>query len=957
MLKQSVILISGVSMKNVIKETGNHKAQLTFVGASRSESDQTLIAVKYLVKDSSGAVPESVVIVTPFQIATNVRKGNHYPCRGSYDKRTGLLSFSFEVNGSNNFHTRTHHQFKTTVVLDNGETGLINCQVKLRGIEGKPNLTLVSQHIDGDILTANIEVRRAGGLSPDMVSKVEIVDAMGIVGSIPSSIIYNKAKAGSLEVKVKLQDSKLDGSDYALDLRVGIMESKELATISLKGTHYPVKAIQFFLREAFLDGDELIVDVNVRKAAKGLPPKVVELSKHFITALNVPTGTVQLNNIKYDAESGVVRFRTKVNVDRNEAKVYHFTSTAVVDGVEYPFELNVPMPSVGGWVIRHVRSDMTPTGLVALRFQVYGSDKLPPKSASGEKIVESLGFVSNKVLKTTYDRYYGFLSVYLEPIVDNDKDVHHRACGYANVDNVRVPFVADWVMKKLTPAVTTVTETNSGISAVINYGDNACDLTGVEQPRLYRNGRLLEQLPNSKRIDNKNKIVELTYALNKPVDEANHYTVSGMIKLTSEVERFLPYEGGVTAFIKSDGKPEVKVDCHAIGKMYEKVILNLTFPDGTHPVKIGKIEDMDFGDKVPCELYYDKEDGDLMILYPSVGLPQKKTTYVSEGKISLPDYDIHGLEFSTSITSGSDVFPITGTMELSENSIIGAVINKDGTYPKTLQIIDIKANHVVVDKNSFVYDDTTGIFGVNVKVGQATREHIRCSVSLTLAVTADGERSSHVITDGYDIEAIPEFISGESVLKAIRKDHVVEIVTPVRWSDGEVRRVELVGPYVKGGRVIGSKFNKHKKEFTTLIALDYKEGLHEYAIDFILEDELHQQECVRFTNMNYAPAASATLYSTELNIVESRLLVRWILRDCNGEIPKDYRYNEKTWINQLGINPGKVHMEYNKDKGILLADFPAKWTEGPGMRYRADTKFRFPSPDVNYHELTFDVVL
>lgn len=933
----------------------------TFVEAYREDFDLSLLTVKFKLLNKDEEIPATIKLGKPFSQATNT-VGDRYPCMDSYSKTDGILSFTFEVKDSKDNNIRTEHRFITTIDIPGSAKTKLDIKIKLRGLEEAPKVSILNSVVKDDKYHVKAQVRRATGVIPKQLSTVILTTATGLKHLTPSKMTYDPKMSGALDMEFDIDNSQ--ALPLVIHGKVVIPESRFPGTFDVAESETRIRKVDYTLRKAFLDNDELLMEYNVRWRGSPISPKQVMLPNAFATAVNVPQGPSEPRNVSYDPVTGILRFKVSVLTTRAHDMVYQFGGISTVDGFRNQFDFKVKIRGTKDWALRLTRTELTPRGLLIGHFAVNVPKGEKLVSVSVEEAIETDNLLSNKPDQVLMDTKFEVVSIRFPADVNLTQDVRYTARGYANVNNVPVPFTIDDTYESVSPITSTNFTVNKGILTVelnVPTLENYL-ITDVVEPRLYQNNVLSTLTPSSSKIDNNKGIIKLTYPVGELVKEAIGYRLTGNVEATGARTRYLPYRESLTKYFDQPGELKVDVVAHDISDTLENLTLKMQFSDGSYPVNVArnKVGQFYVNDRnQPLLFEYNSKTGVLETSFELPKLTGFKETFVVDGGITLPDYNITTpIPFESTTTTGSDFYPVSYKHgEMVDGVISGHIVNKNGTFPEKVEFKLVQALAVEEDTVVFHYDKDSGSFsvvGVNLR---ADKEDIKHVIRGDLIVTNGNEVAKLDLVGEEMSKRIPD-LSG-SILSIV-VDEVTKEATftyKFEWDNGIIPdTITMSHPFVSGTENIHSeRYDARKGLYTYSAKLKYVEADLEVRHNVSFTDSYTQQVVVD-VNYKYAPKAAATLKRAYVNKVEERLLVSWVLRDCNGNIPKDYRYTEKVWINDDGIAPGKVYMNYNKSTGVLTVDFPAK-TSDDKMHYTASSKFRFPSPDVNYYPLTFDVIL
>lgn len=933
-----------------------------------------IVYIEHTVRLEDGSIPKDLSLVKPLQDTKNMKNGSLYPVDDSYDKVRGVYRQEFEIIESKDSDIETTYsvtgKYKSTEV-----DGFINFSESFRTSLPEPapivNVTQVKAEDNKFIIIFG--VKRANGKIPSKVTIPLFATRYdGLADAKYTNKCYNP-KTGELKVEYKISP-KLKSVSIDLVTEIGLGDGVPTTPTTYTGTVDVVRLIAHKVISTTLVGKIMSVVIQVKWVDDNTIPNDFNLKSPFILGTNVPTGTVDPKTVSYDKVTGMYMFDVKVDTVPSGRVEYTFVTKGIVVG--YPdidFEISF------GYNHQNIFSaDLQQLDLRSGR--LYATWKIKRKDVPDYQLEYfsrpgapflSLGCIGDPKGRITWMPKTSSLTLDWEVESSCDQEQLYDFRGEFLADAVTFP----WTFKLKVPAASTANETLARIdNSTMSYSfDLVCDgkIRDVDTSGIHI---WINDIPTTTRIiqdesNPKNKI-SAHFPLPLPEIESINIKVIGSLRVDAGYLRQVPVNFGKIEYIPlPEVGPEIELELIDYEISNDKEILTVipTFKNGycvgAIELKEGSLTSN--GRQVtPSSVKY--KDGKLVIVSP-ITLTGNREEFHLAGDLIIPHYNNTELtHFSFDTEYGSNTFPATYNAPYlfinKDNGVVQFIIRlKDGTSPKNVKIKEItNPNNVVIDNLinlTEFYNPDSGLIAFNITLKAPVDKAVRYGFDIDLDID-DGESIEPLSIKVAHVEPAPVIIE-TGYLGYTVKNNVIQFTHRLIVSTGLPKTVNLIFPI---------KIMEGCKEICNF-KYDYKTGLITYNSNLQYTSGGLPVQClfdiglggtrrtvsVDTGRLTYSPAAKATYLSHYFEEKKGKqiLVYSWLFRDSINEIP-DNIIPAGRWSNNVNLCCSDLLLNYDKVTGIGSVSVESKRDLTSAQNFFVETKFKFPSPDVNEYPLSIN---
>lgn len=919
---------------------------VTFLGYKRDDRNQNIITLGYEIKGADGNHPSSADLVVPFKVASPVVGDNKYPVGNSYDPKTGILTYTFEILDNDDFNNYRQHQFNSVISVS-GEALPFDTIIRLNGIEKTPIVIPTKTVMHNGKLVANLEVRRSNSKVPSVIEKVILSKHLGIDESKGVVAKYDPEFGGNLEITLTLDDFH-NREPFNIEVGVKIPESNGIAYVSLSETNEIKTLLKQQVRKVFLANEILTVDLMVSKE-DGSYPSEVNLPESFTRAVGVPSGVSKIIYYKYTKENGNLRLQVKVKPYLKRDAIYVFGCQAQVDTFKSNLEFYCKVDNTNGYRLNLLNTELTKYNHLKCRFEIEGGEYSEKFGIVPEIPRDVLNIKKAKSKQVTRVDNRTFDIIFLS---ENDKCTSFFVEGYLTINGVIVPYSINKTFKQDKLGY----DCNSYIDkdkVIFNFKaqGNTLPIIDLENLRLYENGKLTDKTSIDVTSDDIGGFT-VSFPRTKTTTHCIKYKLLGHVKIKLDCVRYREISNSYCDYLTDLGKCSLEVVKHDLSYDKEEIVLRPTFINGSSPVAVGLVwgETIFIKDKgKPHTVTY--ENGLLTIALNNKSDSNGRIYSNLHGWIKLPDYgQDEEIAFTSDAYFGSDVFPgIVNIGKIDKGVLVVNIVNKDGSYPEKVELETSTGDPT----SNYLADE--GILVIDFKYSLQVEEPTRYKSTVIIKATHADESQSTIIS-------VEELIKPRPILsvvfdKVVFDDKELTGIFSYKcsYSDNTIPdKVFIANIYcVKTSSNLETIYNPKTGILTYKSKLNYLKGKLDIRHDVLFSDEFGSTFKVN-SNLVYAPKTAASFISGELDRISKVLVLKWVVRDSVGDIPKTCEHSNKDWINNLGWGRGPINSSYDKSEGILTVIVPVK-VKNELTNYTGENKFKLPFPDVNWYPLTFNI--
>lgn len=901
------------------------------------------LIVDFAVLLNRGGYPAHVALASLVNKSKNVTK----LIGQNYNSSNGTISVEFEVEPTTDPDVLVKHMVQVELSVANEPgfapayySGELGCE------ELPPVVTNVQAVWQDRMFSLTGKVVRANGKIPDKFEIGKATNLKGIARATPIHQHYH-SYGGYFIADFLAEDVELIAN---VGLTVTGSTGKAQTEITYDSELPAIRNVDTKVVSLTLKGKVLNVALDVRYTLSGKRPLQFELKSPLTTGTNLPSGIPELIEPSYDPTSGIYEFGIRVNTVAEGKLDYELSTKALPDNnPESTHSLSLSYTHQADYSVELLNVIINGNHLIGhFKVSQKGVKDYQLKYFDQGRADLALGVKGNTRPKVTYLPNKDEFQVEWEIDDYPTNTTRYDIRGHFVFDGKKVPYIIKRVVNPVTiwsESINRIDGLYSGYKFLVLSKDKVVDVdcSGLQLlVNKHPSGVTLTQHTNEDPA-----IVSGHFPLLPPEEASVEIVVLGTVNIVTDVIRKLPVRIEGTDFIplpEQGDELDLIVESHTHNNGIDTVLLSPRFLDDSVPANVRVVSGSLMLNGNPLGNYKDVWSKGILAIKAACSATGFKETHVITGKLELPGYRTERqYDFSTTLEIGSDYFPvepvIKDTVYLNKNLVTNISVRlKNGDVPDKVEVI----NELLgpgLSKSSSIYNSKDGIITLTNKCVEPGLVGTNYKIMPVLSVTKGEEVATEMVVVKHfepaplNIKAV--YIGYETKGTKIQITHLI---------DSNRAYPKSLTPTTE---VDGFKYDPVQGKITYLVPFVDVDRPSTFAETFECKMEGTLETLKVSTGPRWrAPKAAATYLNHYFK--DGQLIYQWIFRDASDGIPKTIRIDDY-WKHNVNIVAREIVLDYDHTTGIGQVIVNADYA--PDKDYFADAKFRFPTPDVNYHPL------
>lgn len=922
---------------------------------TNSKKDQ--VTFDSIITHETGTIPEGTVISNVFTKAIKSKAETLNPIAFKWNPKSGLFSFTMEIDISPNSDVYWDYLFETTISSPD-VTAVLTFKTKMSKLELGPKVELINTYVlDSHLYTVHKVTRDDG-------RKTKHAFPVGV--SKDTTYTWDEL-SGELTVKKYIGGENEKLIQVAIEYSIGVAETYALTRFEFDGPVQHTKTLRVRSNGGFVKEGRLTFAANIKWASTGKAPGKLSLASSLSSGTNVPSGAIKVSGVDYNPSTGDLRATIKaiensdihmsyelgllVTVEDFDPQIVDVTIHVSPHDNKYVIEYGEPLLRVNRMLLPFAVKDKDGNALNPALLNDYQQNPLTSKGLGDIK--------APSVLIENSKTYLVWMTKDVKPTGGLFSALGIYAFG-ANA------FLYD-VNISLDPL------SIESITTVIKGNDIEETLILSKE---YPEGSIVLDSGAPKYettlVQKDAKTVVLTFRDSAITDRPVERIVGAGLVFTADYGRTLCFHDQVKLLL-TPGSGELiftPILSRLVGKNVIEVVTWIHWGDETHPVDV-KMDPVIKTPKGTVKVnkweYLNKEG--LLIYYVPVQTTGMKDDFEFTAIVSNSSYDDVIRELNTKVTVGSDFYPFDVgevTSSLNDDNVVTLsfpVKYRNGKAVKKItEVLSVEETFPTPGLRKFSnFTYKKGTVSLDVELGHLNWSGSNYELNISLADDKEDDNSNKLAVTLFSqqpkVEAELDY-AGLVHQSNSGAPYTEVFMNILRHDGGVTKSVEFLGGDSNDYYRVTKDFRLVADNQVGVIRIIIKDPNKPCPIKGEFNFVVDGENVTLKVDDQYRVPGQATF--KEMKLIDHPthpLEVTWSIGGWTSQPAEYISLNARLWKGQVNNLPGESIGEWDSVTQELKIKFPAVVDKSSDMRYTGNNVFMLPTPDMTVYPIEFDGVI